>query len=185
MFALRPFLLLILCGVLAWSVIRYQQSVNENTNTNTPEASESPEFFLDQSLTTLYYEDGSIDYQFNSEHIDYFKGSDSALAKNVYFIFFSKDGHTWHARSDSATFFNDSKEIQLDGNVRVWQPARNLELTTHTLRFDENRNYADTLDPVTINSPAGVTHSIGMNADLKLEKLHLLSAVVGNYHATK
>jgi len=183
--ALRPLLLFILCGVVIWSVVRYQQTMNENVSPVVSEVAENPETFLDQSLTTLYREDGTVDYQFNSEHIDYFNSSNSALARTVYFIFFSKDGHTWHARSDTATFFNDSKKIQLNGNVRVWQPARNLELTTDVLLFDENREYAETADPVIINSPAGTTHSVGMNVDLKLEKLHLLSAVTGTYHVKK
>jgi len=183
--ALRPILLLVLCCVLVLSIIHYQQSMNENAAPAISEAIENPESFLDQSLTTEYREDGSVDYQFNSEHLDYFKSTDSALGKTVYFIFFSKDGHTWHTRADQATFRNGNRQIQLNGNVRAWQPARNLELVTDELVFNETREYAETDKPVIIKSAIGTTNSIGMRIDLKDEKLWLLSAVTGTYHVKK
>jgi len=156
--------------------------MEEGNSPAATEQAETPQFFVDQSLTTEYREDGSIDYQFNSEHFDYYKNSDHAEGRMVYFIFFNGSGQSWHSRADQATFFNDSKKIQLRGNVRIWQPTRNLELTTDEIAFNETREYAQTDKPVTIKSTVGVTHSTGMIIDLQQEKLQLLSAVTGSYH---
>jgi len=179
---LRPLFLIVLGIALVLSFFRYEESINEkNTLLTTPEQ-EQPEFFLDQSLTTRYLPDGSIDYQFNSEHLDYYKNANLAQSKMAYFIFFSSDGHNWHTRADNAIFSNDNKKIQLNGNVKIWQPTRNLELTTDELFVSEKKDYAETDKPVTIKSAAGITHSTGMTVDLNAEKLQLLSNVTGTYH---
>jgi len=143
---------------------------------------EAPQFFLDQAFTTRYRQDGNIDYQFNSDHIDYFRSADTAVGTANYFIFYTADNHSWHARSDVAHFINGNRDITLSGQVRIWEPDRHLELTTDTIRFDESKQTAETAEPVTVNSTFGETHAIGLKADFNREKLQLLSAVTGTYH---
>jgi lipopolysaccharide export system protein LptC len=175
----------IVIAVIVFAIGQYQQYSNKNNTTEYLPKAETPEFFLEQSLTTVYRQDGQIDYQFNGEYLEHFKKSDMMQGKMVYFIFFNKDELTWHARADNATFLNKNRKIILRDNVRIWQPARNLELTTSKITFTETREYAETDKPVTIKSPAGVTRSIGMKLDLERENLQLLSTVTGLYHAKK
>lgn len=187
---LRRILIVISIGIVvitafAFAVGRYQKYSNANSSAEYREETEHPEFFLDQSLTTIYRDDGKIDYQFNGEHLEHFKKSDVMQGKMVYFIFYKQNELTWHARADNATFLNKNKKIILSNNVRIWQPARNLELTTAEITFNEARQYAETNKPVTIKSPAGITKSIGMKVDLDRENLQLLSSVTGLYHAKK
>jgi LPS export ABC transporter protein LptC len=177
---------LLLLAVLVATGLHYTLNETQETPaTPTPAKTETPQFFLEQAVTTRYHEDGSIDYQFNSEHLDYFKSTDNAIGHSNYFIFFKDDGLTWHARSDRAVFLNNNHNILLTGNVRIWQPLRHLELTTDEMTFDEPRQYAETSKPVTLNSTSGVTRSTGMKVDLNREKLQLLSAVTGTYHVQK
>jgi LPS export ABC transporter protein LptC len=177
--------LLLLAALIATGLHYMLNQPQETLATPTQTETETPQFFLEQAVTTRYHQDGSIDYQFNSEHLDYFKSTDNAIGHSNYFIFYNDDGLTWHARSDQAVFLNDNHNIQLTGNVRIWQPARHLELTTDEMTFDEPQQYAETSKPVTLNSTSGVTHSTGMKVDLNREKLQLLSAVTGTYHAKK
>lgn len=176
---------IVVLGAIVFAVIQYRQYSNKNIAAIATEEAESPEFFLEQSLSTVYRDDGSIDYQFNSEYLEHFKKSDSIQGKMVYFIFFGQDGLTWHARADKVIFLNKNKKIVLSDNVRIWRPERNVELTTDKITFNEAREYAETASPVTIKSTAGLTHSIGLKVDLNRENLQLLSAVTGLYHVKK
>src|SRR6185295_16674139 len=120
-------------GLVSFAVTQYQEHGSKNTVAETSEEFESPDFFLEQSLTTIYRDNGQIDYQFNGEYLEHFRQSDVVQIKMVYFIFFGSDGLTWHARADRATFLNKSKKITLNDNVRIWRPERNLEMTTNAL----------------------------------------------------
>lgn len=175
----------VVSAVIILAVSQYQQYRTGHTPVETVSETESPDFFLDQSLTTIYRDNGQIDYQFNGEYLEHFKQADVVQIKMVYFIFFGSDGLTWHARADRATFLNKSKKITLNDNVRIWRPERNMELTTSSITFNEAREYADTDRPVTIKSQAGVTRSIGMKLDLNRENLQLLSKVTGLYHVKR
>lgn len=169
-------------GLIAFAITQYQEHSSKNMVIDASEELESPDFFLEQSLTTIYRDNGQIDYQFNGEYLEHFTQSDVVQIKMVYFIFFGGDGLTWHARADRATFLNKSKKITLNDNVRIWRPERNLEMTTSSITLNEAREYAETGSAVTIKSPAGVTHSVGMKLDLNRENLQLLSRVTGLYH---
>jgi lipopolysaccharide export system protein LptC len=175
----------IVVGVVIFGTAKYQQYTNKNIPVEIPEETENPDFFLEQSLSTVYRDDGQIDYQFNGEYLEHFKTSDAVHIKMAYFIFFGRDGLTWHARADKAIFLNNTKNIVLRDNVRIWRPERNLELTTDKISFDQDREYAETERPVTIKSPAGVTHSVGMKLDMKRENLQLLANVTGLYHVNR
>jgi lipopolysaccharide export system protein LptC len=172
-------------AAIVFGIGKYREYSSINIPAEERPLAENPDFFLEQSLTTVYREDGKIDYQFNGEHLEHFKKSDTMQGKMVYFIFFDRDEHTWHARADKVVFLNKNKKIILSENVRIWQPARNLELTTDKITFNETREYAETDRPVTIKSPNDITRSIGMKLDLQHENLKLLSTVTGLYHVKK
>ena len=175
----------VVSGVIILALGQYQQYRDQHITAETISETENPDIFLDQSLTTIYRDNGEIDYQFNGEYLEHFKQADIVQIKMVYFIFFGRDGLTWHARADRATFVNKSKKITLNDNVRIWRPERNMELTTSSITFNEAREYADTDSAVTIKSPAGITHSVGMKLDLNRENLQLLSKVTGLYHVKR
>lgn len=144
-----------------------------------------PQFFLEQSLTTHYTEQGKIDYQMNSDYLEYFKHNDTANIKQAYFIFYNQNRLPWHSRSDQATLFNKSSDIQLSGNIKIWQPDRQIEITTDSLLLSDSRSIAETSDVIYLKSPTGNLKSKGMKADFNAERLQFFSDVSSEYHSSK
>lgn len=181
---LRPLLLLLLFVLLIILILRFETQRREGQQEKfTPK--DIPEFFLEQSLTTSFTSDGKVDYQMNSDHLEYYKYGDNAHIKKAYFIFYNKDGRSWHSRSDVATVFNARDEIALSGNIRIWQPDNQLEITTQSLLLSNARSIAETPDIIHLKSPSGNIQSQGMKADLNAEKLQFFSNISSEYHSTK
>jgi LPS export ABC transporter protein LptC len=181
---LRPLLLLILFILLIVLTLKFEARRRENQQERSS-AKNIPEFFLEQSLTTSFTSNGKVDYQMNSDYLEYFKHGDTANIKNAYFIFYNENGHTWHSRSDTATLFNTRDEIDLSGNVRIWQPDSQLEITTQGILLSNSRSVAETSEMINLKSPSGNLQSQGMKADLNEEKLQFISAVSSEYHTHK
>lgn len=181
---IRPALILLLFLTLIFAALRFESERLERTAQKSSQPN-AAEFFLEQAITTHYTPQGKIDYQLNSDHLEYFKQTETANVTQAYFIFYNQAGQTWHSRSDTATLFNSSDDIALAGNIRIWQPDRHLEITTQSLNLSHSRSIAETLDPIQLKSPAGVTQSVGLKLDMNQEKLQLVSQVVGHYTTTK
>jgi LPS export ABC transporter protein LptC len=181
---LRPLVLLLLFLVLIASVIRFETQRREEFRQKSS-ATEAPEFFLEQSLTTNYTADGKIDYQMNSDYLEYYKFRDTANINQAYFIFYNKDRLPWHSRSDKAVVFNNGEDIQLSGNVKVWQPDRQMEIITESILLSDSRSFAETSDVIHLKSPSGNLKSKGMKADFNTEKLQFFADVSSEYHSNK
>jgi len=181
---IRPTLILLLFLTLIFAALRFESERLERTAQKSSQPN-AAEFFLEQAITTHYTPQGKVDYQLNSDHLEYFKQTETANVTQAYFIFYNKDGQTWHSRSDTATLFSSSDDIVLAGNIRIWQPDRHLEITTQSLHLSNSRSIAETPDPIQLKSPAGVTQSVGMKLDMDQEKLQLSSQVFGHYTTTK
>ena len=170
-------LLVFLCLIASIIALFRFESARREENARKTVQKNAPEFFLEESLTTHYTADGKIEYQVNSGHLEYFRLDDRAEMKKAYFIFYNKDGLSWHSRSDYAMMHKKNDDILLRGNVRIWQPDRNLEITTDNLYMSDSRAIAETHDPIMMKSPYGYTKSMGMKIDLQNGMLQLQSGV--------
>jgi len=181
---LRPLLILLVFVLLIFSIVKFETQRREKHRERSV-AKDIPEFFLEQSLTTNYTLDGKIDYQMNTDYLEYFKHNDTANIKQAYFIFYNQNRLPWHSRSDQATLFNNNADIQLSGNIKIWQPDRQMEITTDSLLLSDSRSIAETSDIIYLKSPSGNLKSKGMKADFNAEKLQFFSDVSSEYHSFK
>jgi len=170
---------LILAGIIKFETQRREKNQEKASNKSIPE------FFLEQSLTTNYTLDGQVDYQLNSDYLEYFKHNNTSNIRQAYFIFYNKDRLPWHGRSDQAVIFNDNEDMQLTGNIRVWQPDRQMEITTQSLLLSDSQSIAETTDFIRMKSPSGNFQSKGMRLDINAEKLQFFSQVSGEYYSSK
>jgi len=180
MIATRTLLFLLVCTVITLMVLNYEETVVTH-KTVAAVGHEPPESILEQMVSTRYQPDGKIYSQLTSDHVEYFKQTDTTTVAHPYYIVYNQNGYTWHARADQALVFKENDGAQLTGNVRVWQPERQAELDTSTLLIKPEIQYAETDKPVVIKSPYGTTDATGMKLDMNAETLNLLSAVHGTY----
>lgn len=91
---------------------------------------------------------------------------------------------TWQVKSEKAHTTGQGDNILLTGNVVVTdQDQPKIQLLTQKLNLDTVYNTAYTDAAVTLKSPYGVTHSVGLHADLKDRTINLHSKVRGQYNA--
>ena len=97
--------------------------------------------------------------------------------------FFDANGALWTARGNAGQVGQDTREVELSGNVHVngtpqgtLQPA---EIVTEHLNFDTSSKIASTRDPVTWTWSGQEIQGKGMRASLNDGRVQLESAVHG------
>lgn len=180
MMATRTLIFLAICTVIVLMVLNYGENANYR-QISSGNAVEAPEFIMEQMVTTRYWPDGRIHSRLTSDHVEYYKQSDTATASHPYYILYNDDSYSWHARADFANILKNNEGANLKGNVRVWQPERHLELDTPALFIAPERKYAETDKLVQIRATIGNTEAVGMKLDMNDETLQLLSRVHGTY----
>ena len=91
---------------------------------------------------------------------------------------------TWVVMSDKAQTKGKGENILLTGNVIITQKDNaDIELRTEKLNLDTKHNTAYTDLAVSMKSPHGETHSVGLHAALEDETINLHSRVRGRYDA--
>ncbi len=98
---------------------------------------------------------------------------------------FIQQGKTnWVVTANKADTQGNSHIILLTGQVIVTQENRSdIQLRTQQLTIDTIHNTAYTDLPVTLISPNGITHAVGLHAALNDRTINLHSKVKGRYDA--
>lgn len=143
-------------------------SYMENTVTSKFDESGERAYVL-RAATGLYYSDG-----------DRFELTDPHLVAR-------RDGELepWRLNAERANTARGGETVRLSGDVHAWQSADSGrdEFFTQQLTFHPESNTAETLSPVKLVHPHGVTRAVGLNADFTAQVYHLLSRVRGQYDA--
>jgi lipopolysaccharide export system protein LptC len=168
------FLVMVLALMQTFQEISQQKDRDEAGNN-------IPDLFLTEATTTRYRENGEVHYTFTSSRINYFKNPEEARATNPDITVYRENGTTVHTTAEKATIVGGGEELHLKGKVKIMQSDRTYQLFSEELSFFPDEEYAETSSNVTISTKSGVTQSLGMTADLKNEKIHLLSNVRGLY----
>ncbi len=104
---------------------------------------------------------------------------DAAVAKII-----EEGKDTWLISANKAFSQGKGEDILLTGNVIITQTNnREIELRTEKLNLDTLQNTAYTDLAVSMKSPHGITHSVGLHASLQQKTINLHSRVRGHYDA--
>ena len=87
----------------------------------------------------------------------------------------------WTASARRGRLSQNGQQLQLSEAVLVKDLIRQAEISTEQLNIDLADNSVATEAEVTLKLRNGVTHSTGLSASLKEEKVDLLSKVRGRY----
>ncbi len=154
------------------------------STTDTPvqdSTGQQTEFYLQQAQTRRFHHNAPRFHQFDSEQIEYFKTSDTAIARNPKLVINGENGPVWQATARNATMLAGGTGIRMQGDVKIRHSTNGMELNTEELYVIPDREYAETAKPVVIYTAHGTTTGTGMKLDLKQEKLELLADVTGVY----
>ncbi|MCX4187447.1 LPS export ABC transporter periplasmic protein LptC [Methylophaga sp. OBS4] len=118
------------------------------------------------------------------EEIAHFPHDDSTEIIQPIAEFMQPGNDTWIIQSEHGHTQGKGENILLTGNVIITNKDNpEFKLLTEKLTLDTVYNTAYTDEAVTIHSPHGDTHSVGLHAALEDETINLHSKVRGQYDA--
>lgn len=144
--------------------------------------------FVDQLHQTQFSKLGKQDSIFISPNIKHYTSSGHSQITHPHIIMHNKNG-IWDVTSDYATALANNDEIQLNGHVKIIQPAtkttaQTVITTTHATVYPK-RSYAMTKDYVTIQRGNTMIAGQGATADMKQGVIKLLAHTRGHYVPTQ
>ena len=182
--------LLVIFGCLALLASLGDWKHIDVTPSEQPAAAGEPDLYMEKATITQYGDDGAVRYRLLSTEVRHYE--DERLTRLIAptVTLFRAPQPPWFARSnqgfvhDSASADDKTGEvIFLREDVHLEQRVPNrIEITTSTLYVHPDRQFAETDQPVIIETASGRTSAVGMSGDLNTSLLKLSSSASERVH---
>lgn len=148
------------------------------------EVRRTSDYAMTDFVITVMNEQGAPSRIIRGTEMEHFPHDDSTEIINPLTDFIAEGKDTWVMQSEHGHTAGKGEIILMTGNVIISNRDRPaFRLLTEKLTLDTVFNTAYTDEAVTIHSPQGVTHSVGLHAALEDETINLHSKVRGTYNA--
>ena len=178
----RIFAVLVFVVVIGGTIFFGGQQ-NEATAPTTVEVPHDPGYAARDAKLVQTGSDGRPLYTVNADVIRQQPNDDTIELEKATLGFFDANGSLWTARGDEGQVGQDTREVELAGDVHVngtpqgtLQP---LEIVTERLKFDTDTKIASTQDFVTWTWSGQEIQGKGMRASLNDGRVQLESTVHG------
>ncbi|WP_226665849.1 LPS export ABC transporter periplasmic protein LptC [Microbulbifer aggregans] len=144
----------------------------------------APDLVIRGARTRHYSAEGTLAYQVDAERITFFQFDrrDRADLTEPRMIFYQGDDSKWRTESRSGVAINNGQRVVLKGDVTITElPQPGITLRTENIVLKPREEFAETNKVVTITDGANRTTGKGMRADLKQDKVEILSDVESSY----
>ena len=172
--------LLVLAGLSLWLIFHDSAKPPQQTS----ELRRTSDMAMTDFTMTIMNLNGEPARLITGDEMAHYPDDDSTEILNPTTEFLEPGQDNWEVTSNHGYTQGEADEILLTGNVIITNknnPAFNMLTEKLTLHNLDNTAYTDA--PVTINSPQGVTESVGLHAVLDDETINLHSRVKGQYDA--
>lgn len=146
-----------------------------------------PDYFLENFTATTTNVEGKLAYKVSGTYLEHYPDDNSLKLIQAVFSFYENERINWTVRANEAVIFQDSQKVYLSGNVVMDQfpdqkeNKRPLQLTTEQLFIDMKKEIASTKSKIKFTQAANRIQGIGMNADMKKNKIEFMSQVRSRY----
>jgi lipopolysaccharide export system protein LptC len=151
---------------------------------STPATHEPDYYFTDATVTTLDKQ-GKPEAVMTSPRILHHPDDDSVEVFAPRVEYFVSNGPPWQLQADHALLPSGGKLVRLDGHVEMRRTSNNgappLIIHTDKMSMDLNSDIASTADRVDILQGKSRMLGVGMQVDLKDNRVQLDADVRGNY----
>jgi len=147
------------------------------------------DYFLKNFNATVMNKEGKPHYNLIGDYLEHFPDDDSIDIVQPKIKMFREKLSPWKVKSNTARVLNRGKLIYLNGAVNMHrdasdkEPAVNLDTTNLTINLETD--FAQTDEPVFIQTEKHRLKAIGMRVYLADGRLELLSSVKGVYHVSE
>jgi lipopolysaccharide export system protein LptC len=133
-------------------------------------------------VTGLKYSvDGHIAYQWRASSAERLISDGSIALQDPFYIGNIAEQRPWTASALTGSLSQSGEQLTLKKTVVVKDLIRQAEITTETLNINLETSEVSTPLALTLKLRNGKTHSVGMQASLKDERVELLNQVKGHY----
>jgi len=165
--------LLVLFGCLALFVSLGEWKRVDITSEQPVSAGE-PDLLMEQATITQYGQDGSVSYRLLSSEVRHYEAEQITHLTAPTLTLNRAPQPPWFARSDEGLVHdtstpgdNTSEVILLREDVHLEQREPNkIEVTSPSLYVYPDRQFAETDQPVMIDTSAGRSYAVGLSGDL-------------------
>jgi LPS export ABC transporter protein LptC len=141
-------------------------------------------YYLDQAELTGTGPDGETLYRVRTARASHVVDDDSIAMTDVEMIYTPDSPEGWNLNATRGRIPADANVIELTGKVVVTPGEKNTAATTITtdrLDVDPATRQARTSQPVVVDYEGQIVNAVGMEADLKRNRVKLLSDVNGEF----
>ncbi|WP_295798745.1 LPS export ABC transporter periplasmic protein LptC [uncultured Microbulbifer sp.] len=142
------------------------------------------DLIIRDARTRHYSPEGTLAYRVDAERITFFQFArrDRADLTEPRMLFYQGKDSKWRTESRKGVAFDNGQKVVLQGDVKVTElPQPGITLRTAKIVLKPREEFAETNKVVTITDGANRTTGKGMRADLKQDKVEILSDVESSY----
>lgn len=170
-----------LAGLTAIFLSSLQSTLNENDSDN----DDVPRLYMDNFKINRIDNQGLLKYTFTAPHLVQLPNQQGTRVERPEMTIF-ENGRTliWSLRAEKGWLSPDNDIIRLETVNATRPPASGkypMVLTTSALTLYPEKDFAETTEPVRMESPQVTITGTGLEAYLDQERLNLLSEVRGHY----
>ncbi len=182
--------LLVIFGCLALLLSLGDWKHIEVSPNERPVSAGEPDLFMEKAAITQYGDDGTVRYRLLSSEVRHYEEDRITRLVAPTMTLYRAPQPPWFARSkeglvhDTDTIDGKRDEVILlrdDVHLEQQEPNR-IEISTPTLYVYPDREFAETDQPVIIDTTSGRTHAVGMSGDLNTSLLKLSSSASERVH---
>lgn len=183
-FPVGTYAVILAASIASWWLAEHGQIEPEpDTQIEDPKA---PDYYVNDLRATTMTSEGNPARVLNTPHMRHLPGKDVTELQTPQFSVYQDEGSQWQVNAEHGQISADGEFILLQGDVTIENAGndgeRPMRLLTRDLRIQPARDYAETDEPVTVNSDGDQIDAIGMRAWLRHPtRLKFLSRVRGHY----
>jgi lipopolysaccharide export system protein LptC len=148
------------------------------------EHNRAADLIIRDARTRHYSTEGTLAYEVDAERVTFFQFArrDRADLTEPRMAFYQGEDTTWRTESRSGIAFDNGQKVVLQGNVSIRElPQPGITLRTQKITIQPRDEFAETDKVVTITDGPNRTTGKGLRADLKQDKVEILSNVESSY----
>ncbi len=178
---------LLILGVLCLLALfsEWLLSVNNGLASSKDTARHDPDYTMENFFITAMGATGSPEHRLQARYLAHYPDDGSTEFSAPQFTFYGRNDGPWQVSAERGWVGAKQKFVVLRDHVLVENPqatpAKVMRMTTSELQVLPDDKFAQTGQPVILQSQNSLTHAVGMRLYLNKELLQLLSKVKGSY----
>jgi lipopolysaccharide export system protein LptC len=160
-------------------------SVNNGLSPSKDTVRHDPDYTMENFFITTMGATGSPEHRLQARYLAHYPDDGSTEFTAPQFTLYERDDGPWQVSAERGWVGPKQKFVVLRDNVLIENPqaasGKVMRVTTSELQVLPDDKFAQTGQPVTLQSQNSLTHAVGMRLYLNEERLQLLSKVKGTY----